>query len=126
VDRVGVYLFRNSDDMGATYLDRLAEYGIGPNSGGCYQGTGGDLNWGSSFAPDDESRPWAHVGCYLDENNIANVRVTCDGAVYIGVLGRNRDLRALYSWAMGLPPDTGGMDGSGTPPGICVGGMDVY
>src|SRR5262245_18869211 len=31
VDRVGVYLFRNSDDMGATYLDRLAEYGIGPN-----------------------------------------------------------------------------------------------
>src|SRR5262245_36726884 len=126
VARVGAYKFTNNDDMYATYLERMAEYGVTPFSGGCYAGTSGDQSWGASFSPDDESKPWAHMGCYLDENNIANVRVTCEHAVYIGLLGRNSDMRVVYSWAMRTDPSVGGNAGYGAPPTICAGGADTY
>ena len=127
VARVGAYAFRSEDDMFKTYRERLAEHGVNLDTGGCYAGTSGDSSWAASFAPDGESKPWARAGCYLDENNIANVRVTCDNAIYIGVLGTNSDMRALYAWALKNPPEIGGLPGYGMPPGICVGtGFDVY
>jgi hypothetical protein len=124
VDRVGVYRFPDTDDMLAVYTERLQEYGIDYNTGQCMGGTGGETGWGPSIAPDDPDMPWARSGCYLDENNVANVRLTCDEHTYVGVLGRNSDLRTLFVWAW--QSADGGFDFYGSAPGICAHGADMY
>lgn len=123
VDRVGAYYFANTDDMLAAYSGRMSEYGVRTNGGNCLGGTSSETGWGPSFAPDDPDMPWARAGCYLDENNIANVRLTCDEHTYVGILGTNSDLRALFSWAFFAD---GGYVPPGMPPGICVVGGEVY
>jgi len=124
VDRVGAYLFASPDDMLDTYLERMAEHGITPEVGNCYGGVSGDQSWAASFGP-NEGKPWGRAGCFLDENDDANVRVTCDNAVYIGVLGVNSDLRAIFSWAMQYPEELEIGSRYGLQPGICY-GPDTY
>jgi hypothetical protein len=119
VARVGLYRFRSDEDAALTYLERMASYGVEPDSGYCHQGE-----------PADEGSPLEGVptvvfggsrlsiyrtGCFHDENGTANYRLTCwGGAVYVGVLGRTSDIAALADWVWRGQVDTP------SPPGICV------
>ena len=124
VDRVGVYRFPDTDKMLSVYAERLQQYGIDYSTGQCFGGTGGETGWGPSNAPDDPAMPWARSGCYLDENNVANVRLTCDEHTYVGILGRNSDVRTLFNWAW--ESAGGNYYGYGLAPGICAEGSDGY
>jgi hypothetical protein len=123
VARVGIYGFgtANADPEPArdTYLERMAAAGVAPGSGDCAAGHAGDASWPSSLpdeGDDGKLRP-TRAGCFLDENGVANVRVTCYGDLYIGVLGRTIDLRALVAWAWAVAP---GESVDRDPPGICA------
>ena len=109
--RVGVYGFPDAQAATSTYFDRLASYGVEPDSGACATGTAGDEEW-----TDGEGRAVGRIGCFLDENGTANLRVTC-GSIYVGVLGRGGDLKRVYPWAWTFgDPAT---DPGGEPPLIC-------
>jgi hypothetical protein len=121
VQRVGVYRFDTLEAAAATYIARLAGYGVSLGSGNCEGGTPGDTAW----APGDGDVPY-RIGCFLNENGIANVRLTCGeypsalggGVTYIGVLGAGSDLAALTAWSQQYPE--GAELSVPTPPGLCV------
>jgi hypothetical protein len=122
VSAVGVYAF--SDDAVEpalnAYLARLASAKVAVGSGDCATGHPGDHAWPSNLPDVGESGsgPSAlRAGCFLDENGIANIRVTCYADIYIGVLGASKDLKALNAWTWKIA------DGESThrdPPGICA------
>ena len=126
VDRVGVYGFDGSTEASGssrtdltTYIDRLASAGIAPGIGNCAAGTPGDASW-PAYLPDEgeDGGPRAErAGCYLDSSGTANVRVTCYGEIYIGVLGASGDLAALNAWTWKVAKGEG-VDRD--PPGICA------
>ena len=129
VSRVGAYRFRDAKDAATTYLERLASYAVEPATGDCLAGSSGDAAWkpGDGVTGTDatsiqfrDTGPWSvgRSGCFLDENGVANVRVTC-GSTYIGVLGRNEDLAAVQRWVWASP---NGPLAAGEPPGICTSG----
>jgi hypothetical protein len=119
VARVGAYLFRGDRDAETTYLEKLAEYGVRPLTGDCQAGTAGDSSWTRDDGPTDSTPRRGRHGCFLNEDGIANYRATCAGNTYVGILGKNKDLKALFQWATRFP---GGPEG-GMPsaPGICLG-----
>jgi hypothetical protein len=119
--QVGAYAFGDARDAATTYLERMASYDVKPGSGDCPAGKSGDAAWmpGDQKAGKDSDRvnvdgtgPWVvgRIGCFLNENGIANVRLTC-GTTYLGILGRDADLADLDRFA--APSATGQM------PGIC-------
>jgi hypothetical protein len=128
--RVGFYAFPSDRLAAQTYFDRLAEHGVKPLTGDCHHGAPGDLAW----TPGDGERElegdpdsgividgYAYVvyrdGCFVDDEGTANIRVTCGGGVYVGVLGRTADLRALSQWTETNAP---GLEVSvPSAPGIC-------
>ena len=93
---MGAYLFQTDEAMLRAYFDRLAEEGVERSSGSCPR-TAGD----GAYVPaegGDAASP-ARTGCFVNEFRIANYRITYPGAhVYVGVLGRDRDLTALGDW----------------------------
>lgn len=124
VERVGIYRFDTPEAAAGAYIARMASYGVALRSGDCAGGTAGDTAWapGDGDAGDIPYR----IGCFLDENGTANVRLTCDaypstlggGGRYIGVLGAARDLAALTAWAQQYP---GGAEVPvPTHPGLCA------
>lgn len=124
VGNVGAYRFKDGGDAARTYLERMASYAVKPATGKCAAGTPGDAPWLSkdrpSSEPNDitvgaETRSIGRSGCFLNENDIANVRVTC-GSMYVGVLGVDGDIAALYEWVWGF---AGGPAAAGSPPSIC-------
>ncbi len=127
VDRVGVYGFgptagaEGLDPAIQTYLDKLAEYRVKPRTGDCQAGKPGDSSW-PDYQPDEQDdgspgyRPM-RSGCFLDENGTANIRLTCYGDIYIGILGKNADIAALYAWAWRVAQ---GESTDRDPPGICA------
>jgi hypothetical protein len=122
VERIGVYGFLTAEDALAAYIARMAGYSVSLRSGDCQRGTAGDRAW----APGDgESLDLPmRIGCFLDENGTANVRVICGapgepGPVrYIGILGAATDLLALTGWAERYPENP--EQPVRTAPGICV------
>ena len=60
--------------------------------GDCAAGKAGDSPW-----VDEDGKVGGRIGCFLDENGTANVRVTC-GPTYVGILGRDDDIAALVRW----------------------------
>jgi hypothetical protein len=124
VDRVGIYGFNtqlDADPALAAYLDRLAANNVAPRSGDCKAGTPGDRSW-PEYLPDtadDGSDGYSALrsGCFLDENGIANVRLTCYGTYYVGILGKNADIAGLYAWAWRI---AAGESTHRDPPGICA------
>lgn len=124
VDRVGVYGFPATDGLGTqasgAYLARLAEGGIALQSGDCSAGEPGDASW-PDYLPDDGPEgagpSETRIGCFHDEDGTANVRLTCYGEVYIGILGKGRDIAPLYAWAMRV---AAGESTRRDPPGICA------
>jgi len=112
VDRVGLYAVTELARPGPEYdlyLERMAEYGIALQSGDCAAGIPGDSSWIPIDPPSAETG--FRIGCFLNENDHANVRLTCpvpnplDATpfwhLYIGVLGETADISALYEWTMG-------------------------
>jgi hypothetical protein len=129
VTRVGAYHFGDARDAATTYLERLAAYGVKPATGDCPGGKSGDAATmpGDRKAGKDSNRvyvgdtgPWVvgRIGCFLDENGTANVRLTC-GTTYVGILGRDADLADLdrFALASATGPTT-----AGQMPGICHAG----
>jgi hypothetical protein len=110
VARVGAYAFADVASATATYLGRMASYHVAKGSGDCAAGKPGDAPW-----TDGDGKVRGRTGCFLDENGNANVRVTC-GDTYLGILGRDDDIRAVYRWVWA---DGGDQPGKGEPPGIC-------
>jgi hypothetical protein len=103
VERVGVYRFDTPEAARSAYIARLAGYGVALRSGDCQSGTAGDRAWvGEDGEINDQ--PY-RLGCFLDENGTANVRIVCgppdspEPVRYIGVLGAGTDLLALTGWA---------------------------
>jgi hypothetical protein len=100
--KVGVYLFRDSNSLVATYLDRLAQYGavtsgVQPAAdSGCAEGAASDRSYQSSATGGLPGR----VGCFLNEQRYANIRVIWpESLVYVGVLGNNDDIAGLFEWS---------------------------
>ena len=129
VTRVGAYNFGDARDAATTYLERLASYNVRPGTGDCPGGKSGDAAWmsGDRKAGKDSDRvylgstgPWVvgRIGCFLDENGTANVRLTC-GTTYVGILGRDADLADLDRFAVAAPT---GPTKAGQTPGICRSG----
>lgn len=56
-------------------------------------------------------------GCFVNEVGLANIRLTCYGAMYIGVVGKNADLATLYDWAWRVAE---GESPERDPPGLCA------
>jgi hypothetical protein len=96
VARMGFYLFRNEADLLKVYLARMKAEGIGVESGDCRGGEGE-----SSYIPwaGDDLSPYRQ-GCFINDLGYANYRATLPGSqVYVGLLGRTADYRALEDWA---------------------------
>jgi hypothetical protein len=141
VERVGVYGFGDAEGALGAYLTRLNDAGVAPRSGDCERGAAGDSTWqgidenafepGSSAVLDPQRTSvldfgWivrdlpylpGRIGCFLDANGNANMRVTCETGVYIGILGTTPQIGDLYRWAQ-QGADAGVSSGE---PGICLG-----
>jgi hypothetical protein len=122
VAAVGIYSFAPGTDPEPardTYLERMAAAGVKPATGDCHAGTPGDRAWPTTVDDkgDDGGLLPTRSGCFLDENGIANIRLTCYGDLYIGVLGNTKELAALYAWASKVAP---GESVDRDPPGICA------
>jgi hypothetical protein len=121
VDRVGAYSLGASASAIDAYLARLATAHVTPRTGDCGAGNPGDHSW-PAYLPDETGDGTAgyreeRSGCFLDENGIANVRLTCYGDIYMGVLGKTADLKALYAWTWRI---AAGEDTHRDPPGLCA------
>ena len=123
VAAVGIYGFVGAttpEPALAAYLDRMKKQNVATGSGDCAKGTPGDHAWPSSLPDEGEDgtglRP-TRAGCFLDANGIANVRVTCYGDVYIGVLGNTKELALLDAWTWTVAK---GESTDRDPPGICA------
>ena len=94
--RVGYYLFKSQADMLHHYFARMEAEGIALESGGCWEGEGE-----ASYIPypEGEIAPYRQ-GCFVNDEGYGNYRLTLPGAhVYVGLLGRSKDMSALYEWA---------------------------
>ena len=88
VSKIGVYLFPDDREATRAYFERLAAYGIEPRSGSCAAGSdGGDSAWApgddvgevtaaEGLSLDGGIYVLAREGCFLDEDGMANSRVT--------------------------------------------------
>jgi hypothetical protein len=111
VDRVGLYLTDRSDFARDLYVERMTQYDVALESGDCASGVPGDSAW--DLRPGwDPLVSYNRIGCFVNENDHANVRVTCQPntgegdmtpspGMYLGVLGSTADVAALYDWAWG-------------------------
>lgn len=107
-DRIGAYLFSSQETMLSAYFGRLADEGISPERGGCPR-TPGDAAYVSTTS-DPASEPH-RTGCFINEFGVANYRITYpESQVYVGALGRDRDLAALGAWVW-----EGNLDTPGSP-----------
>jgi hypothetical protein len=119
VSLVGAYRFRSEEDAVKTYFERLAEFGVRPRTGDCRAGSAGDKAW-PDYLPDQSDsgalNPY-RSGCFRSGEGLANIRLTCYGAVYMGVVGRTADVPALYKWAWRIAT---GESTHRDPPGLCA------
>jgi hypothetical protein len=106
-----VYEFANASDALATYVERMASEGVPSLAGDCANGPEGDASWGGPAADGTTS---GRIGCFLDANGSANVRLTC-GAIGVGALGREGASAALWTWIWRTDKNA-----AGSKPGICA------
>lgn len=105
VARIGFYRFADDRSMLDAYLARMAAEGIELDSGSCVDGESE-----GAYIP-EEGFAAQRQGCFINDAGFANYRVTLPGpSVYIGILGRTDDMRALEDFAW-----RGNMDTPGTP-----------
>jgi len=125
VDRVGVYAFATPADALAAYTARMAGYGVALRTGDCKAGTPGDAAWTPGDGPAEGGDQPNRVGCFIDENGHANIRVLCglqagdlELGRYIGVLGASTQIKPLMDWTARQPENSSVP--VPTPPGICL------
>ena len=129
VARVGIYRLPSVNEAAYTYMTRMADAGVDVSAGDCRRDIPGDEAWTPGDGEGNYTDPgvfdWENsvlspnrIGCFLDQNGIANVRTTC-GDTYVGILGSAKDLSNLVDWAWRYPD--GVEPGVPTPPGICIG-----
>jgi hypothetical protein len=103
VAQIGFYLFDGDADMLDAYYARMTAERVALKSGGCWDGEGE-----SGYVPDLGMSPHRH-GCFINDAGFANYRATLPGFhVYIGILGRSADTRALETFAWRGSQDTPG------------------
>lgn len=112
VDSIGYYLFEDRLTMKATYISRIAEYGVEPGSGeACMDGQPGE----GVETPGVEDYEY-RIACYVDDFGQANARFyipqEVDGQhVYVGAVGTTDSISDLFDQ---LAPDRpAGMTGCG-------------
>lgn len=94
VARVGLFMFDGDIDMMAAYFARMDAEGVKRDSGSCEEGEGEHV-----YIPGGDEVQHRH-GCFINEGGYANYRATLPiDHVYIGVLGRTADARALQEFA---------------------------
>lgn len=94
VARMGFYRFASDADMLEAYLARMRAEGVELDSVGCIDGEGE-----SGYIPDEGMATDRH-GCFINADGYANYRATISGShVYVGLLGRSADMRALEDFA---------------------------
>jgi hypothetical protein len=94
VARIGFFLFDGDADMLEAYFARMDAEGVARDSGGCDDGEGE-----SAYIPGEDVLPDRH-GCFVNAEGYANYRATISGNhIYIGVLGRTAEMRALVDFA---------------------------
>ncbi|MDP9226443.1 MAG: hypothetical protein M3P18_21915 [Actinomycetota bacterium] len=102
---VGFYRFNDHLVMNRIYFARLLQYGVKQETGRLCEdgkpGEGIDVPGVEGF----EQR----IGCYIDETGAANLRVAIpsdrpNDSVYVGVVGRSGDIKALVDWVNNRPP----------------------
>ena len=106
IARIGFYLFGNDQDMLDAYYARVDREGVEIGSGADCYGTGGE----SEYVPwgDDGPAPYRHA-CFVNDQGYANYRLTLPGShVYVGMLGRSKDMRILDDVAFLGSRDTPG------------------
>ena len=129
--RVGLYRFKSANEAAYAYMTRMASAGVDVRSGNCNRDKPGEEPWvpgdGEANYDDPGVFNWENealmperIGCFLNDDGIANVRVAC-GYDYIGVLGTGSDLSDLTDWAWKYPKGT--EPSIPEPPGICVNGQ---
>jgi hypothetical protein len=112
VARIGFSLFASDADMLEHYFHRLRLEGVKPDSGGCYDGEGE-----GPYIPETGTAP-DRRGCFVNDEGYANLRATMSGNhVYIGVLGRTANTRALDDFAWRGSVDVPSMPTLWTDPG---------
>ena len=75
---------------------RVRAEGLKRDSGACADGEGE-----SAFIPGEpEDVLVDRHACFINDQGYANYRVTMSGGLYIGLLGRSADMRALEDFAM--------------------------
>ena len=80
--------------MLAAYVARMGAEGVTLDSVACVEGEGE-----SAYMPGEGEIP-NREGCFVNSDGYANYRATLGGDhVYIGVLGRSADMRALEDFA---------------------------
>jgi hypothetical protein len=105
VARAGYYLFKNDDDMLDAYMARVTVENLVVDSGACVPGEG---EGAYIPAPENEFSPDRHA-CYVNDQGYGNYRATLPGVhVYVGLLGRTKDMRSLEDWAWIGNQDTPG------------------
>jgi hypothetical protein len=106
IARIGFYLFGNDQDMLDAYYARMDREGIEIGGGADCYGKGGEseyVPWGP-----DEPAPYRHA-CFVNDEGYANYRLTLPGShVYVGMLGRSKDMRVLDDVAFLGSVDTPG------------------
>ena len=103
IARVGFYLFENDADILDAYLARMTAEGVATDSGPCADGEGE-----GAYTPGEGMVP-SRNGCFINDEGVANYRVTLPyHHVYIGILGRSDDMRALEDFAWVGNKDTPG------------------
>jgi hypothetical protein len=123
VARVGAYRFATEQEAAQAYIDRMGSVRVPLRSGDCATGVSGDSAWTPGDGPGEAGDILFRSGCFLDGNGIANVRLTCmmpsttGSGTYVGLLGSNANLAALYALAWQYPE--GVEMETPTPPGIC-------
>ena len=123
VAAVGIYSFPTDGSIAeparTAYLARLATAGVKTASGDCKTGVPGDHAWPANLPDqgDDGGLSPTRAACFLDENGTANIRLTCYGDLYVGVLGRTKELAALNAWTWKV---AAGEDTHRDPPGVCA------
>jgi hypothetical protein len=102
--RMGFYLFKNDADMLDAYMARVSVENLVVDSGACVpgEGEGAYIPYGEEFSPDRHA-------CYVNDQGFGNYRATLPGVhVYMGLLGRTKDMRSLEDWAWLGNQDTPG------------------
>ena len=95
-EQVGAYLFKTDEAMLSAYFARMAAEGVKPQRGSCPTSAGDGIYVPT---PGDDAAGPARIGCFVNEFGISNYRITYpDAHVYVGVLGRDRDMDVLGDW----------------------------